>query len=138
MMSLLHIQEKRSQRRLPAAELKAELKSKQGLFSSWLELDVVDFNLSGIALKLPSEPELGSKLNLRLILEMDAGEIKVNPLEVKVVNKVNTIGDGIWRVGVIFSSQTKQSPDTMKQLERIQQILERNAAITDRMTRKAG
>jgi len=136
MVSLLPSQEKRAQRRLPAANLKAHLKSKQGLFSTWLELDVVDFNLSGIALKLPSEPELGSKLNLRLILEMDTGEIKVNQLEAKVVNKVNTIGDGIWRVGVIFSGQTKHSPDTMKQLERIKEMLERNAAITERMTRK--
>lgn len=138
MISLLHPQENRTQRRLPAARLKAQLKSKQGLFSSWLDLEVVDFNLSGIALKLPSEPELGTKLNLRLILEMDTGEIKVNQLETKIVNKVNTIGDGVWRIGVIFTGQSKQSADTIKQLERIKQILEKNAAIVDRMTRKAG
>ena len=137
MMSLLHPQEKRAIRRVPAANLKAQLKSKQGLFSTWLALDVVDFNLSGIAIKLPSEPELGSKLNIRLSLEMDTGEIKVNQLEVKVVNKVNTIGDGVWRVGVIFSSLNKQSPDTLKQLERIKHILEKSSAITQRIKRKA-
>jgi hypothetical protein len=138
MMSLLSTQEKRKQRRLPAANVKAHLKSKQGLFSTWLELDVVDFNLSGISLKLPSEPELGSKLSLRLLLEMDTGDIKVNQLEAKVVNKVNTIGDGIWRVGLIFTSQTKQSQDTMKQLGRIKLIIERNTAIIERMKRSEG
>ena len=138
MVSLLHPQEKRLQRRLPAANLKAQIKSKQGLFSSWLDLDVIDFNLSGMALKIPSEPELGTKLTLRLILEMDVGNIKVHNLEAKIVNKVNTLGDGIWRVGLIFSSQTKQSLDTTKQLERIKQMLERNTAIAERITRKTG
>ena len=65
---MIATQEKRAYRRLPAANVKAQLKSKQGLFSKLLELDVIDFNLSGVALKLPSEPELGSRLNLKLIL----------------------------------------------------------------------
>jgi len=138
MVSLFQAQEKRLQRRLPAANLKAQIKSKQGLFSSWLDLDVIDFNLSGMALKIPSEPELGTKLTLRLILEMDVGIIKVHNLEAKIVNKVNTLGDGIWRIGLIFSSQTKQSQDIMKQLERIKQLLEKNSALTARITRKTG
>lgn len=136
MISLFPAQDSRVQRRLPAANLKAQIKSKQGLFSTWLDFEVIDFNLSGIALKLPSEPELGSKLSLRLILEMDTGEIKINQLETKIVNKVNTIGDGVWRVGVIFSAQTKHSTETMKQLEKVKLILERNAAIVNRITRK--
>ena len=137
MVSLVQFQEKRSQRRLPSANLKAQVKSKQGLFSNWLDLDVVDFNLSGMALKLPTEPELGSKLNFRLILEMDMGDIKVKNIEAKIVNKVNAINDGVWRVGLIFTSQTKQSNETKQQLERIIQILERSAAIKERMTLKA-
>ena len=136
MSSLLYPQEKRAQQRLPAANLKAQLKLKQGFFSKWTELDVVDFNLSGIALQLPSEPEFGAKLKLRIVLQMDSGEIRVNHLEAKVVNKINPKGDGIWRVGFIFSSQTKQSPGTVKQLERIKQMLEKNAAITERISRK--
>ena len=72
--------EKRAQRRLPAANLKAHLKRKQGLFTRWSEIEVVDFNMSGLALKLPSEPEFGDKLNFKLILEMDIGDIKVNQL----------------------------------------------------------
>jgi hypothetical protein len=137
MISLHPSKENRKQRRLPAATLKAQLKSKQGLFSTWLDLEVIDFNLLGLALKLPSEPELGTKLSLRLNLEMDTGEIKVNQLEIKIVNKVNTMSDGVWRVGVIFTGQSKQSPETIKQLERIKQILEKNAAVVERMTRKA-
>ena len=138
MISQLPPQEKRLQRRLPAANLKAQLKSKQGLFSSWLDLNVIDFTPSGLALKLSSEPELGSKLNLRLILEMDAGEITVPNIEAKVVNKVNILNDGDWRVGLIFSNQSKQSSETVKQLGRIKQMLERHSAISERMTRKAG
>lgn len=129
--------EKRAQRRLPAANLKAHLKRKQGLFTRWSEIEVVDFNMSGLALKLPSEPEFGDKLNFKLILEMDIGDIKVNQLEAKVVNKVSTDREGVWRVGVIFSGQTKQSSDTVKQLERVNQILEKHDAITDRIKRGA-
>jgi len=133
MIHQLHPQEKRLQRRLPAANLKAQLKTKQGLFSSWSDLQVSDFSLFGIALVLPSEPELGNKITLRLVLEMDMGDIKINHIETKIVNKVIR-KDGNWRVGLIFSNQSKQTDETKKQLRRFQEILEKNEALVGRLS----
>jgi len=137
MVTELHPTEKRKHRRLPATELKAQLKTKQGLFSNWIDLKVADFNLHGMALLLPTEPELGKKITLRLILDMDMGEIKANNLEAKIVNKVMDIGEGdkerYWRVGLIFTGQSRQSEETLKQLKRIKQLLQKNEAIKDRL-----
>lgn len=130
----LHPKENRRNRRAPAAELVAQIKTKQGLFSSWLDLDVLDFNLLGLALAVPSEPELGSKLSLRLVLNMDMGELKVNQIEAKIVNKVRMDNDDTsWRVGLVFSNQSKQSGDNLSQLTRIRDMLERNNAIKQRL-----
>ena len=135
MLHQLHPKERRQQRRLPAAKLKAQLKTKQGLFSSWSDLQVSDFSLFGIALVLPSEPELGNKITLRLILEMDMGDIKINQIESKIVNKVIR-KDGNWRVGLIFSNQSKQTNDTKKQLKRFQEMLEKNEALIERLNER--
>ena len=133
MIHQLHPKDRRHHRRLPAANLKAQLKTKQGLFSTWSDLQVADFSLFGIALILPSEPELGNKITLRLILEMDMGDIKINHIETKIVNKVIR-KDGNWRVGLIFSSQSKQTDETKKQLRRFQEMLEKNEAIVGRLS----
>ena len=121
MITQLHPIEKRQHRRLPAANLHAQLKSKQGLFSNWIDLKVSDFTLFGMSFILPSEPELGKKLSLRLMLDMDMGEIKISQIEAKIVNKVlQTSGSNqeeAWRVGLIFTGQSKQSSETKKQLQ---------------------
>lgn len=138
-MTVLHsFHEKRSKRRLPAANLTAQLKRKQGLFSSQLDLTVVDFNLFGMALMLLSEPELGAKITFKLVFEMDMGNITVNGVEANIVNKVFDLQSGQWRVGLIFSSQTKQSTEMLGQLKRIKQLLEKSAAIKERISQKTG
>jgi len=141
MVTQLHPSERRQHRRLPAANLKAQLKSKQGLFSNWIDLHVADFSLFGMALLLSSEPELGRKITLRLILEMDMGDIKVHQLEAKIVNKVMTTSSDSehraqWRVGLIFTGQTKQSTETVLKLKRINQLLEKNDALKERICEK--
>ena len=138
MALLVHTHEKRMHRRLPAADLNVQLKLKQGLFSTWIDLSILDFTPYGIAITLPSEPELGAKITLRLILKMDVGDIRVNNLEAKVVNKLNNTGSNSWRVGVIFNRQTKQSTESTKQLIRIKQILEKSMALKERIISKAG
>jgi hypothetical protein len=137
MVTTLFPNDKRKQRRLPAAELLVEIKSKQGLFSSWAGFTAADFNEFGLTIALQSEPELGSKTTLRLTLNMDMGDIRVNQIEAKIVNKVLiNDGSGNWRVGLIFSSPSKQSADTVVQLQRIKHILEKNKAIQQRLREK--
>lgn len=127
-------QEKRRERRVPAANLSAQIKVKKGLFSDWVDLNVLDFNLLGLALALPSEPELGSKISMRLILDMDMGDIKLNQIEGKVVNKMKLgDSDNLWRVGLVFSNSSKTSGDNLSQLTRIKDMLERNEAIKQRI-----
>jgi len=133
MLHQLYPQDKRKNRRLPAANLTAQLKTKQGLFTTWSDLSVSDFSLFGVALILPSEPELGRKITLRLLLTMDMGDIRINQIEAKIVNKLIR-EDGNWRVGLIFSSQSKQSSDTKAQLKRFQEILEKNEALVGRLS----
>ena len=134
MLVELNPQEKRRERRVPAANLKAQIKIKKGLFSNWLDLNVLDFNHLGLALELPSEPELGSKLSLRLLLNMDMGELKLNQIDAKIVNKMRVKGsESSWRVGLVFSNQSKHSGDNLSQLTRIKDMLERNEAIKQRL-----
>jgi len=140
MITQLHPIEKRQHRRLPAAKLHAQLKSKQGLFSNWIDLKVSDFTLFGMSLIIPSEPELGKRLSLRLMLDMDMGEIKVPQIDAKIVNKVLQTSDSNqeagWRVGLIFTGQSKQSSETKRQLQRIHQMLEKNEALIERLNER--
>jgi len=128
----LNQKERRIERRLPAAELKVQIKSKQGLFSSWLDLKITDFNLFGIGLILSSEPELGNKVTLRLLLKMDMVDLKVKQIEAKIVNKMIS-EDGEWKVGLIFCNQSKLSNETKVQLRRLKIMLERNEMLINRL-----
>tara|TARA_R110002074_G_scaffold5503_1_gene27093 strand:- start:1811 stop:2227 length:417 start_codon:yes stop_codon:yes gene_type:complete len=119
--------EKRQHRRLPAISLSADIKIKKGLFTKWHKVRALDFNIYGVALILPNEPELGSKTLIKLSLEMDMAEVNVNQLEAKVVNKVMIDSStGEWRAGFIFSGQSKHTAETRKQLQRINEYFERN------------
>jgi len=141
MLTQLRPQDKRHHDRLPAVDLIAQLKSKQGLFSTWLDLEVLDFSPFGIGLNLPTEPELGQKVTLRLLLNLDmGGNLKVQSIEAKIVNKVlMDDNSGNWRVGFVFTTQSKQSQDNDLQLKRMHQLLERNAAVKKRLQqRKVG
>ncbi|MFV1872446.1 MAG: hypothetical protein ACMZ64_03830 [Oleiphilus sp.] len=127
--------EKRQHRRLPAISLSADIKLKKGLFTRWLNTKGLDFNIYGIALVLPHEPELGTKMSMKLALTMDMVEVKVDQLEAKVVNKMMINADkGEWRVGFIFSGQSKLSSETKKQLARINDYLERNNTLKGKLS----
>lgn len=126
--------EKRQHRRLPALRLSAEIKIKKVLFTKWQTVSALDFNTYGVALILSDEPELGSKTLIKLLLKMDMAEIETNQLEAKVVNKVMVdASKGEWRVGFIFSNQSKHTPETSKQLNRINEYLERNNSLKSKL-----
>ena len=126
--------EKRQHRRLPALTLTADIKTKKGLFTSWQTVHGLDFNLYGVALLLTEEPELGVKTSLKLTLSMDMAEIKLNPIDAKIVNKVMVDSSkGEWRVGFLFTNQSKHSAETKKQLARINEYLERNNSLKQRL-----
>jgi len=129
-----HEKEKRQHRRLPALALTADIKTKKGLFTSWQTVRGLDFNLYGVALLLTEEPELGVKTSLKLTLTMDMAEIKLNPIDAKIVNKVMVDSSkGEWRVGFLFTNQSKHSAETKKQLARINEYLERNNSLKQRL-----
>lgn len=127
--------EKRQHRRLPALSLSAEIKIKKGLFTRWHSAKGLDFNIYGVAIILPEEPELGTKTQIKLTLTMDMVEVKVNQLEAKVVNKVMVDSKTQeWRAGLIFSGQSKLTEETKKQLSRINEYLERNQVLKNRLS----
>ena len=126
--------DKRQHRRLPALSLTADIKTKKGLFTSWYSTIALDFNIYGVAVILPNEPVLGSKTQLKLSLSMDMTDVKVAQIEAKVVNKVMVDSKkGEWRAGFIFSNQSKHSQETSKQLNRINNYLERNSLLKDKL-----
>lgn len=126
--------EKRQHRRLPALSLTADLKTRKGLFTHWQTVSGLDFNIYGVALILPEEPELGLKTTLKISLTMDMVEIKVNPVEGKIVNKMMIDpAKGEWRAGFIFTGQSRHPAETKKQLARINEYLERNNALKERL-----
>lgn len=131
------VQERRRYRRYPAAELKAQVKAKKGLFGKdWLEVEVSDFSEQGIALMMDEQPVLDQALTLKLRLEMDMGDIKIDKIQAQPKNKVTT--GGRWRLGLEFitdKSETKQE-DVQKQLARIKSILEKNSALNERLKRQ--
>ena len=101
---------------------------------SWYSTSALDFNIYGVALIVPNEPVLGSKTLLKLSLTMDMTDVKVNQIEAKVVNKVMVDSKkGEWRAGYIFSNQSKHSQETSKQLARINEYLERNNQLKDKL-----
>ena len=117
--------EKRQYRRLPAISLSADLKIKKGLFTHWYSTSALDFNIYGVALVVPNEPTLGTKTKLKLSLTMDMAEVKVSQVE--------DAKKGEWRAGFIFSNQSKHSEETTKQLKRINDYLERNALLKEKL-----
>ncbi len=127
--------DKRQYRRLPAISLTADVKVKRGLFSRWEVAPALDFNIYGVALILNDEPTLGTKLLLKLSLKMDMTEVNTSQIEAKVVNKVMIDSKkGHWRVGFIFSNQSKHTEDTSKQLKRINEYLERNNNLKEKLS----
>jgi hypothetical protein len=126
--------DKRQHRRLPAISLTADVKVKRGLFSRWEVAPALDFNIYGVALILNDEPTLGTKLLLKLSLKMDMTEVNTSQIEAKVVNKVMIDSKkGQWRVGFIFANQSKHTEDTTKQLKRINEYLERNNNLKEKL-----
>jgi len=131
--------DKRQHRRLPAISLTADIKIKKGLFTNWHSVTALDFNIYGVAVILPTEPVLGSKTQLKLSLSMDMTDVKVGQIEAKVVNKVMVDSiKGEWRAGYIFSNQSKHSQETTKQLDRINDYLERNNILKDKLKDEKG
>lgn len=134
MLTYPNEKDKRHHRRLPALSLTADIKIKKGIFTRWHSAQALDFNIYGVALILPSEPNLGTKTQLKLSLSMDMTDVKVGQIEAKVVNKVMVDSKkGEWRVGYIFSNQSKHSQETRKQLDRVNDYLERNNILKDKL-----
>lgn len=131
------VKERRRYRRYPAANLKVQAKTKKGLFGSdWVDMEVSDFSSHGIALLLDEQPTLDQTITLRLVLEMDMGAIKIDKIDAEPRNKV-TVNER-WRLGLEFveDKNASKQEEIQKQLERVQQILEKNAAVNERLKKQ--
>lgn len=122
--------ERRKFRRYPAANLKAQIRQKKGLFSEkWLDASVVDCSEQGVALILKEEPENDQFLVVKLVLEMDMGNISIDRIDAKVRNKVKT--DAGWRSGLEFSDDAIR--DCGEKLERITRMLGKSTSVNKRL-----
>ena len=125
-------QERRKYRRFPAATLKAQIKSKRGFFTHWQDVDVSDFNTHGIAINLNHEPEIEQAFSLKLILEIDMGEITIEKIEATAKNKV--LSDKVWRTGLLFDEiKGSKAEETLSKINRISQMLEKSLALNERL-----
>ena len=132
MTNVAHPQERRRYRRFPAATLKAQIKSKRGFFTHWQDVEVSDFNPYGIAINLHQEPELEQAFSLKLILEIDMGEITVEKIEATAKNKV--LSNKVWRTGLLFDElKGGKAEETISKINRISQLLEKSVALNERL-----
>lgn len=124
------VKERRKFRRYPAAVLKAQVRQKKGIFSEkWLDSSVVDCSEQGVALILNDEPDIDQSMAIKLILEMDMGNITIDRIDASVRNKVKT--ETGWRSGLEFSDIAIR--DCGEKLERIARLLDKSASVNERL-----
>lgn len=133
MISTSSASERRRYRRFPAANLTAQYKTKRGLLTKWVDIEVSDFSEHGIALLLDAQPTLDQSLTLKLKLEMDMGEINIDRIDALPKNKITQ--QDRWRLGLEFVEEKNKEKNNAlkKQLVRIQQILEKHAEVNERL-----
>ena len=128
-------EDRRILRRFPAAELKASLRIKKGLFGdSWVAVKPQDYNKRGVAIDTAVElsPETDVMVSLELV--MDMGSIQIEKLA-GVVRYARQVGSK-YRYGIEFDFEGPRfmrTPAIEAQLTRIEGILERNQHVTDRI-----
>ena len=132
--------DRRSCRRFPAAELKAELKIKSGFFSTALEeIHTVDYNKKGLAFVSSKPFEENQSITLKITLVMEMGNISIDNIIAVVKNKFpehEHQQHGDTRIGAAFdfeSTRHMKSIDTQSPLGRIEGILERSQNLRMKM-----
>lgn len=124
------VKERRKFRRYPAAVLKAQIREKKGIFSEkWLDSCVVDCSEHGVALILNDEPDIDQSMTVKLVLEMDMGNITIDRIDASVRNKFKT--DKGWRSGLEFSDLAIR--DCGEKLERITRLLDKSSSVNERL-----
>lgn len=125
-------QDRRRARRFPAAELKAQMKVKKGLFSEWIDIGTQDYNKLGLAIETDRELEVGQNVTLSITLLVDMGEITIDKIEGAVRNIAS---NGFHkRYGIEFIFDGKKASDYQTQLDRIESMLERSTRLQERMS----
>lgn len=124
------MQERRRRERLPFIQMDARVKIKKSFFSNqWVEVTVNDFSKLGMAIVGDHEFREGDKIVFSLRLNTEVGDITVEQAQAIVRNA--RVGDSGNIVGVEFDSNQKAS--VTESLGRIESVLSRFKAVTDRM-----
>ncbi|MDX1755161.1 MAG: hypothetical protein R3175_03790 [Marinobacter sp.] len=129
--------ERRTLRRMPAANLALEWRPRKGLFGRFRQASAFDFTRQGVSMVVDDQTRLkeGDSLELRAQLSMEAGELNVD----KVIAEVRNLrrGEQDQRIaGLRFdfsASRTMKSEQLLAQLGRIEGILERSEKLRLRM-----
>lgn len=127
------INDRRSCRRFPAAELQAKVKIKSGIFNSeWEDVRVADYNKKGISFVTNQDFTEGQEVTFHITLVMEMGNIEVNNIKAVVQNRYSETTQpelGANHIGTAFNYQANRhmkSLDIQSQLGRIEGILERS------------
>lgn len=127
--------DRRRFRRYPAAELKAFLRVKKGLFGEqWIQVEPLDFSLRGLAIDAALELVVEENVTLALELVMDMGTIRVEKLAGIV--RYSAPRGSQCRYGIEFDFEGPRfmrSPEIEGQLARIEALLERSHQVSDRI-----
>jgi hypothetical protein len=130
--------DRRNRRRIPAAELKANLRIKKGLFGEeWLEVKPHDYHKLGVAIETKLQLRLEDEVVVGLELRMDMGTIQLEKLA-GIVRYVRPIGH-TYRYGIEFDFEGPRymrATDISTQLERIENLLERSQQVAGRIQGK--
>jgi len=133
-------EDRRLLRRYPAAELRASLRVKKGLFNeSWVEIQPLDYNKQGLAFDTTAELKPEEDVMVALELVMDMGSIQIEKLA-GVVRYARSAGSQ-FRYGIEFDFQGPRfmrSPDIETQLARIETLLQRSLNVQHRIRSQKG
>lgn len=128
------ITELRARKRMPTAKLKSSIRVSKGILKSiWEEARAKDFSLFGMCLKTSRVYKIDDVITISLDLELDMGNISVEYINARIV-RINKLV-GFYEYGVEFDKKVVENTtsDTTLNLMRIENFLEKQAALSAKM-----
>ncbi len=129
------ITELRARKRMPTANLKSSIRVSKGILKSiWEEARAKDFSYFGMCIKTNREYRVDDLITLSLHLELDMGDITVEPIHARVV-RINKLV-GFYEYGLEFDQKVVKNPtsETAKNLMRIENVLNKQAALSAKLS----
>ncbi len=120
---------------MPTANLKSSIRVSKGILKDiWEDARAKDFSFFGMCLKTYRVFNIDDIITLSFSLELDMGTIGITQIEARIVRSNKLVG--FYEYGVEFDKKIIKDPcgTTAKDLLRIENCLNRQAALATRLS----